>query len=114
MSDSGLYEWMALRRVAGGGVGKVAGVYLDHGRPVPQHLIQVFDRLVWDGLLVVAEGDPVWELRRISLTEVGQARFEGLGREYGHNGQPGESGQGGNEQHKRLEVPPPEFRSGKN
>ncbi len=35
MTDSGLYEWLALRRVAGGGVAKVAGMYFDQGRPVP-------------------------------------------------------------------------------
>ncbi len=38
MRDRRLYEWMALRRVAGGGMAKVAGVYLDHGRPVPEQL----------------------------------------------------------------------------
>ena len=59
MSDPRLSEWIALRRVHDGGVAKVAGLYLDHGRPAPSHLIEVFDRLTWDGLLVVADGDPI-------------------------------------------------------
>ncbi|MCA1672344.1 MAG: hypothetical protein LC799_09135 [Actinobacteria bacterium] len=78
MSDPRLSEWIALRRVHDGGVAKVAGVYLDHGRPVPSHLIEVFDRLTWAGLVTVAEGDPLWELRRLSLTAAGQARYAAL------------------------------------
>lgn len=59
MTDSGTNEWMALRRVAAGGRAKVAGMHFDQGRPVPGHLIGVFDRLIWDGLLVVGEGDVI-------------------------------------------------------
>lgn len=101
MNNPGLYEWLALCRVAGGGMAKSAGVYFDHGRPVPGHLIEVFDRLVWSGLLSVADGDPIWELRRINFTEAGQARYEVLSqreREQRH--------------HTELEVPPPEFGRG--
>lgn len=72
--DPGLEEALALYRVHVGGVAKSAGVYFDHGCPVPTQLTEVFDRLMWNGLLVVAEGDPVWDLRRISLTEAGQLR----------------------------------------
>lgn len=46
MNDPGLYQWLALRRVAEGEMAKSAGVYFDQGRPVPGHLIEVFDRLV--------------------------------------------------------------------
>jgi len=38
----------------------------------------VFDRLVWSGLVSVAEGDPLWELRGLSLTEAGAARYAAL------------------------------------
>lgn len=72
-------EWLALHGVRGGGVVKSAGVYLDQGRPVPGHLIGVFDRLVWAGFVAVAEGDPLWAQRRLSLTDTGQARYEALG-----------------------------------
>jgi hypothetical protein len=37
------------RCVAGGGIAKSAGVYLDHGFPTPAHLTEVFDRLTWTG-----------------------------------------------------------------
>lgn len=47
VSDPGLYERIALRRVHDGGVTKVAGAYLDRGRRTPDYLGDVFDRLVW-------------------------------------------------------------------
>ncbi|MGH3914614.1 MAG: hypothetical protein ACRDTC_14590 [Pseudonocardiaceae bacterium] len=53
MSDPALYEWLALRRVHDGGVARSAGAYFDHGRPTPGHLTEVFDRLVWTGLVAV-------------------------------------------------------------
>ncbi|MGH3914666.1 MAG: hypothetical protein ACRDTC_14860, partial [Pseudonocardiaceae bacterium] len=77
-SDPGLYEWLALRRVHDGGVAKVAGVYLERGRPTPEHLTDAFDRLVWTGLVTVAEGDVLWDLRRLNLTDTGQARYTTL------------------------------------
>lgn len=100
MSNPRLYEWIALQRVASGGVAKSAGVYVDQGRPVPEHMTLVFDRLTWSGLLVVVEGDPIWDVRRVTFTDAGRARYEELGRE--------------REQQKRhrqteLEVPGPEF-----
>lgn len=78
MSEHGPSEWLALHRVHEGGVAKVAGIYLDHGYPVPSHLIGLFDRLTWAGLLMVAEGDPVWDLRQLSLTDAGQVRYAAL------------------------------------
>ncbi|MCA1704306.1 MAG: hypothetical protein LC808_14020 [Actinobacteria bacterium] len=78
MSDPRLSEWIALRRVHDGAVVKSAGVYFDQGRPVPSYLTEVFDRIVWTGLVAVAEGDPVWSVRRLSLTDAGQARHAEL------------------------------------
>lgn len=103
VNDPGLYEWLALRRVADGSIARSAGVYFDQGRPVPGHLIEVFDWLVWSGMLLVADGDPIWELRRIRLSEAGEGRYEALGQ------QQWEREQG---QHTELEVPPPEFGRG--
>lgn len=85
-------EWQALHEVQGGGVAKSAGVYLDHGRPVPGHLIGVFDRLVWAGLVAIVQGDPLWAQRRLSLTDTGQTRYAALGEL----------------RRSRLPVPPPE------
>lgn len=67
---------LALGLVSEGGVAKSAGLYyFDHWRPVPEHLVGVFDRLVWAGWVGVAAGDPIWARRGLSLTEVGQARY---------------------------------------
>ncbi|MGH3912017.1 MAG: hypothetical protein ACRDTC_01195 [Pseudonocardiaceae bacterium] len=66
---------MALRRVDGGGMARAGGAYFDRGRPTPGHLTGVFDQLVWAGLVTVAEGDALWELRRMSLTDTGKARY---------------------------------------
>lgn len=93
MSDPGLYERIALRRVHDGGVTKVAGVYLDHGRPTPDYLTEVFDRLIWTGWAIVADGNPLWQLRRLSLTDAGQTRYAELSEQ-----PPGE-----------LTVPAPKF-----
>lgn len=79
MSDPALDEWLALRRVHDGGVAKSAGAYFDHGRPVPEHLTGVFDRLIWTGLVSVVAGDPIWQLRRLSLTDAGALRYAALG-----------------------------------
>lgn len=75
MSDPELYPWLAMRRVEGGGMARAAGAYFDRGRPTPGHLTGVFDQLIWAGLVDVAEGDALWELRRISLTGTGKARY---------------------------------------
>jgi len=60
------------------GIAQSAGTYFDQGRPTAGYLGEVFDRLVWSGLVSVAEGDPLWELRGLSLTEVGAARYAAL------------------------------------
>ncbi|MGH3930467.1 MAG: hypothetical protein ACRDTF_10880 [Pseudonocardiaceae bacterium] len=93
MSDPDLYEWLALRRIHRGGIAKSAGTYLDYGRRTPGHLAEVFDRLIWTGLVTVADGDVLWELRRLSLTDTGQARYAALS------------------EHRQTDfaVPPPEF-----
>ncbi|MGH3941900.1 MAG: hypothetical protein ACRDTG_25405 [Pseudonocardiaceae bacterium] len=75
MRESDLYPWMALRRVEGGGMARAAGAYFDFGRPTPGHLTGVFDQLIWAGLVAVAAGDALWELRRMSLTDTGKARY---------------------------------------
>ena len=86
VSDSGLSEWKALRRVHNGGIAKSAGAYVDHGRPTPAHLAGVFDQLIWTELVRVADGDPVWELRRLSLTDAGTGRYTALGEQLQRSG----------------------------
>jgi hypothetical protein len=97
VSDPRLYEWIAPRRIAGGGGAKSAEMYFDHGRPVPVHMIPVFDRLRWSGLFVIADSDPLWDLRRISLTAAGRVRYEALAQQ---------------RERTRLQAPTPEFGRG--
>jgi len=78
VNDPGLYEWIALRRVHDGGVAKLADAYLDRGRPTPDYLAEVFDRLVWTGWASLAEGDSRWALRRLCLTGAGAIRYAEL------------------------------------
>ena len=78
MTDPRLYEWLALRRVDEGAIATSAGVYYKHGHSVPAHLTAVLDRLRWDGLIMIADGDPIWDLRPISLTTAGHARYQDL------------------------------------
>ena len=78
MSDPDLYEWMALRRIHNGSTAKSAGVYFDEGRPAPEYLARVFDYIIRTGLTDVDDGDPVWALRRMSLTDAGRRRYTEL------------------------------------
>jgi hypothetical protein len=70
-------DWLvlALCLVDQGGVAKSAGAYFDRGRPIPEHLTKVFDRLIWAGWVGVATGDPLWALREMNLTKAGQTRY---------------------------------------
>jgi hypothetical protein len=94
VSDAPSYEWVALRGVGEGDVAKSAGVYLRHGCPVPSHLTEVFDRLTWTGLVTVTEGDPIWSVRQLSLTDAGHARYAALCEQ---------------RQRAQLEAPTPQF-----
>jgi len=76
--DPELYEWLALRRVHDGGMAKSAGNYYDEGRPTPDYLTLMFDYLIRTQLISVAGGDPVWGLRRMSLTDLGKTRYAEL------------------------------------
>jgi len=79
MSDPGLYQWIALRRVGDGGVERAWGGYLDRGRPTPGYLGAVFDQLTWTGWVRVEDGDQA--RRRLCLTESGAARYAQLCRQ---------------------------------
>lgn len=69
-------EWIALRRVRGGGVAKHGGGYFDGGRPLlATYLVTIaLDRLAAAGMLEVGEPDD-YLMGRVSLTETGMARY---------------------------------------
>ncbi|MGH3941109.1 MAG: hypothetical protein ACRDTG_21210 [Pseudonocardiaceae bacterium] len=75
-------EWRALHLIQEGAVTKVAGVYLHHDRPIPAELVAVFGEIAWAGWLSLAEGDPLWDHRPVSLTDAGAARHAALRKRY--------------------------------
>lgn len=79
---SELIAWIGLRRVHAGGVGCVAGCWVQHGRRVPCYLPAVLDDLTEAGLIALADG-PHGPLARASLTDTGHARYTALLGRYG-------------------------------
>lgn len=71
---------LALQRVHRGEVARSGDRsgdrYFDCGRPVPSGLTRVFDELADGGLTALAEDS--WWLRRVSLSEIGAARYARL------------------------------------
>ncbi|MGH8571613.1 MAG: hypothetical protein ACREX8_03425, partial [Gammaproteobacteria bacterium] len=74
LSGAELVEWIALRRVCGGGVAMVGGSWFDLGRLVPCYLPDTLDGLRRDGLIALTEVDE-WGLRRAAATLAGRARY---------------------------------------
>ncbi len=72
-----LAEWMALRRVCGGGVMIAGGRYLDLGRPVPGYLDEPLNDLRRRGLVMLIEC-PEWCCWRVELSSTGAARYDAL------------------------------------
>ena len=72
-----LAEWMASRRVCGGGVMIAGGCYFDLGRPVPGYLNEPLDDLRRRGLVTLVEC-PEWCCWRVELTSAGAARYDAL------------------------------------
>ncbi|HET9253829.1 MAG TPA: hypothetical protein VFO16_01330 [Pseudonocardiaceae bacterium] len=68
--------WRALWRAASGRIAKSNDHYYDYGFPMPSYLTQILDELTDAGLLTLA--DETSGLRRLSLTETGQARYTQL------------------------------------
>lgn len=72
-----LVEWIALRRVCGGGVAMIGGRYFDGGRRVPCYLPDTLDGLARAGLIALADID-AWGLRRVAPTRDGRTRYREL------------------------------------
>lgn len=76
---AGVTEWLALLRAHEGGVTKLAGRYLNCGRPVPGYLADVLDELVCAGFLALAHPSPIGQ-QQVCVTYTGQARYAALSR----------------------------------
>ncbi|MGH3904310.1 MAG: hypothetical protein ACRDTE_08985 [Pseudonocardiaceae bacterium] len=70
-------EWLALLRVHEGGVTKLDGNYLNHGRPVADYLAATLDQLIRAELLALARPDPAGA-QQVCVTHSGQIRYAEL------------------------------------
>ncbi|MGH4013412.1 MAG: hypothetical protein ACRDSL_05655 [Pseudonocardiaceae bacterium] len=70
-------EWLALHRAHEGGVTRLAGHYLNFGRPVSGYLAEVFDEVIRAGLLALAQPSPSGQ-QRVCVTHLGQGRYREL------------------------------------
>lgn len=75
-----VFELIALTRIAANEVTTMAGRYLDDGFLLPDHLVRIVDQLILDQLVVIGDGDLLWDCRAVRLTEAGQRRYQFLRR----------------------------------
>lgn len=78
LAGADLYDWMALRRVRGGGIAKMSGRWLEHGYRIPDYVADALTALCDAGVVALAEVDE-WGLRRAALTGTGTDRYHQLG-----------------------------------
>ena len=70
-------EWLALFRVHEGGVTRLDGDYLNHGRPVADYLAVVLDELIRTELLALGRSTPSGQ-QQVCVTHAGQVRYTEL------------------------------------
>ncbi|MGH3773040.1 MAG: hypothetical protein ACRDRW_16875 [Pseudonocardiaceae bacterium] len=74
-------EWVALRRVGGGGVTKVGDHWLESGDQVPDYVAGALAGLLAGGLVMLVDPDPDPDpgaVARVALTNTGADRYEWL------------------------------------
>lgn len=62
---------------------RVAGVWVERGRPVPSYLPGALDELTTAGLVTLAEPEQYGPLRRAALSATGETHYEQLVEKYG-------------------------------
>ena len=70
-------EWLALHRTHEGGVTKLAGHYLNDGRPVASYLADVLDVLISTGFLALGQPSPTGH-QQVCVRHTGQTRYAEL------------------------------------
>ncbi|MCA1702827.1 MAG: hypothetical protein LC808_05970 [Actinobacteria bacterium] len=70
-------EWLGLHRAHEGGVTKLAGHYLNYGRPGGSYLAEVFDGLISAGFLALGQPSPSGQ-QQVCVTHKGQTRYAEL------------------------------------
>jgi hypothetical protein len=79
LAGAEISEWVALRRVNGGGVAQVGGRWVESGHRLPGHLGVALGGLLAGGLIRLVNLDPTTGLtRRAVLTHAGVERYERL------------------------------------
>jgi hypothetical protein len=58
LTGADLYDWIALRRVSGGGMAKLGDRWLDSGHRVPGYVTEALVVLRGDGLVTLADSQP--------------------------------------------------------
>jgi hypothetical protein len=87
LTGADLYDWMALRRVRGGGIAKVGDHWLEHGHRIPDYIADALTALCDTDVVALTEVD-VWGMRRAVLTGIGTLRHEQLNRQQQTSGRP--------------------------
>ncbi|MEO7193980.1 MAG: hypothetical protein ABIZ05_04035 [Pseudonocardiaceae bacterium] len=77
LAGAEVYEWIALRRVGGGGVTKVGDCWLDSGHRVPGYIAGALPGLLADGSVMLLDTD-LGAVARIARTNAGTDRYEQL------------------------------------
>lgn len=77
LTGADLYDWIALRRVSGGGMAKLGDRWLDSGHRVPGYVTEALAVLRGDGLVTLAH-PPTGGMARAALTDAGAARYQQL------------------------------------
>ena len=75
--DPDVTEWLALHRAHEGGVTKLAGSYLNCGRPVAGYLADALDRLIRAEFLTLGRPSPIGQ-QQVRVTHTGQIRYTAL------------------------------------
>ena len=77
LTGTDLYDWIALRRVNGGGIAKLGDRWLEGGHRVPGYVTEALAVLCGDRLVTLADLQP-GGMTRAALTDAGAARYQQL------------------------------------
>ncbi|MGH4009893.1 MAG: hypothetical protein ACRDTH_17370 [Pseudonocardiaceae bacterium] len=75
MAGADLYDWIALRRVSGGGIARVGDRWFDSGRRVPGYVADALATLCEAGLVRLVDLERM-AMARAALTDAGAIRYE--------------------------------------
>jgi hypothetical protein len=78
LAGAEVYEWIALRRVSGGGVTKVDCRWLESGHRLPGYVTTALAGLLAGGLVILLNPDPATGAARAALTNTGTDRYDRL------------------------------------